>query len=165
LNGVKDQFTLLNALQHVENAHLDIVGEDTLRGAVASHAARLGVGSRVTFHGFQPTDRLPAFYRRADLFVLASRHEAANVAVLEAAVSGVPLVGTHVGYLADWSQERAVTVPPADPVALADAINTLLADHDRRKRLASAARTWALAHDADWTARKFEELYRAVLNS
>jgi glycosyltransferase involved in cell wall biosynthesis len=164
LNAVKDQFTLLNALQRVENGHLDIVGEDTLRGAVAIHAERLGVGSRVTFHGFQPTSMLPAFYRRADLFVLSSRHEAANVAVLEAAVCGVPAVGTHVGYLADWSRERAVTVPPGDPVALAGAINSLLADPDRRQRLASAARSWALAHDADWTARTFEELYRALLN-
>jgi glycosyltransferase involved in cell wall biosynthesis len=162
LNAVKDQLTLLSALQRVENAHLDIVGEDTLRGAVAGHAERLGLSSRVTFHGFQPTDVLSTFYRRADLFVLSSRHEAANVAVLEAAVCGVPTVGTRVGYLADWSDERAATVPPGDPVALATAINALLADPDRKQRLASAAQNWALAHDADWTAGKFEELYRAL---
>jgi glycosyltransferase involved in cell wall biosynthesis len=159
LNRVKDQTTLLEALQHVEAAHLDIVGEDTLGGAIGDVSRRLGLRNRVTLHGFQPTDALASLYRRAHLFVLSSRHEAANVAVLEAAACGLASVGTHVGYLADWSPDRAVTVAPRDPAALAQAINDLLADPAKRQRLASAARGWTLAHDADWTARQFETLY------
>jgi glycosyltransferase involved in cell wall biosynthesis len=162
LNRVKDQATLLEAFALVNRAHLDIVGEDTLGGSVARLARDLGVADRVTFHGFQPTDVLVTLYRRADLFVLSSRHEAANVSVLEAAASGVASVGTHVGYLADWSPARAVTVAPGDHVALARAINDLLADPARRARLAAAAREWTLAHDADFTAQRFEELYRSA---
>jgi hypothetical protein len=51
------------------------------------------------------------------------------------------------------------TVPPANPRALADAIVTLLADRPARQRLASSARQWAVAHDADWTAAEFTRLY------
>jgi glycosyltransferase involved in cell wall biosynthesis len=162
LNRVKDQTTLLEAFARIDGAHLDIVGEDTLGGAIQNVANRLGLSARVTFHGFQPTDVVAGLYRRADLFVLSSRHEAANVAVLEAAAAGLATVGTHVGYLADWSPDRAVTVPAGDPAALGRAINELLEDPQRRRRIAAAAREWTVAHDADWSAAAFERLYSEV---
>ena len=65
----------------------------------------------MTFHGFQPTDALASFYARAHLHVVSSRHEAAGIVVLEAAASGVPTVGTRVGFLADWAQARALNAP------------------------------------------------------
>jgi glycosyltransferase involved in cell wall biosynthesis len=149
LNRVKDQATLIDALRRLVSVglavHLDIVGEDTLDGAIANRTAQRHLAEHVTFHGFQPTDALIGLYQRAHLFVLSSRHEAANVAVLEAAACGLATVGTCVGYLADWSPDRAVTVAPGDPLALADAIASLLADPSKRHRLASAAREWTLA--------------------
>jgi glycosyltransferase involved in cell wall biosynthesis len=166
LNPVKDQMTLVDALRRLVvlglAVHLDIVGEDTLDGAIADRAARWDLAARVTFHGFQSSDALIGLYQRAHLFVLSSRHEAANVAVLEAAACGLATVGTHVGYLADWSPGRAIAVAPGDPLALADGIASLLADPSKRHRLASAAREWTLAHDADWTATQFERLYREL---
>jgi glycosyltransferase involved in cell wall biosynthesis len=164
LNRVKDQETLFRALARVvtrlPQVHLDVVGEDTLRGLSRAICARLRIQPHVTFHGFQPTDRLAAYYQRAHLHVLSSRHEAAGVVNLEAAVTGLATVGTAVGYVADWAGDRAVAVPVGNPDALAEAIVALLGDASRRARLASAARGWALAHDADWTARQFESLYR-----
>ena len=165
-NPVKDHTTLLHAIERLisrsVDIHLDLVGEDTMQGATAALARGLNLTTRVTFHGFQPSDALPAMYQRAHLFVLSSRHEAANVAVLEAAASGLPTVGTNVGYLADWSPDRAIAVTPGDSVALADAVAGLLADAPARRRLAAAAREWTLAHDADWSARQFEHLYAEI---
>jgi glycosyltransferase involved in cell wall biosynthesis len=164
LNAVKDQRTLIHALARVidrlPDVHLDVAGEDTLGGAVQALARQAGVDRHVTFHGVLPTDSVIALYQRADLLVLSSRHEAAGVVVLEAAACGVPTVGSRVGYLADWASDRAVAVAPADHVALADAITDLLEDAPRRERLAAAARAWTLDHDADWTAREFERVYR-----
>jgi glycosyltransferase involved in cell wall biosynthesis len=166
LNPVKDQTTLLHAFQRLLSrpldVHLDLVGEDTMRGAMAAVARELNLTARVTFHGVQPSDALPVLYQRAHLFVLSSRHEAANVVVLEAAASGLATVGTNVGYLADWSPDRAIVVNPGDPSALADAVAGLIADAPARRRLAAAAREWTLAHDADWTARRFEQLYASL---
>jgi glycosyltransferase involved in cell wall biosynthesis len=167
LNPVKDQATLIQAMVELTSrsidVQLDIVGEDTMRGAIANLARERGIASRVSFYGFQPTDALPSFYQRAHLFVLSSRHEAANVAVLEAAASGLPIVGTAVGHLADWASEGevrgAVTVTPGDPSALADAIEQALANPSARREMAERARAWTLAHDADWTANQFETLY------
>jgi glycosyltransferase involved in cell wall biosynthesis len=166
LNRVKDYPLLLHAVASVMargiDVHLDIVGEDTLDGEMQALARALGLDARVTFHGFQPTDVLGAFYGRAHLHVVSSRHEAAPVVVLEAAAAGVPTVGTAVGYVADWSPERAIGVPIGDADALAGAISDLLADRARRERLAAAARAWTLAHDADWSAAQFERIYAAA---
>jgi glycosyltransferase involved in cell wall biosynthesis len=174
LNRVKDYPMLLRALERIASTvpavHLDIVGEDTLDGSVQQLARALGLESHVTFHGFQPTDLLAAFYTQAHLHVVSSRHEAAGVVVLEAASAGVPTVGTRVGYVADWSvdsatdgAERAVAVPVGDAAALADAVIGLLRDAPRRERIAAAARAWALTHDADWTAEQFERIYADVV--
>jgi glycosyltransferase involved in cell wall biosynthesis len=163
LNAVKDHATLLDALARLVHTglalHLDIVGEDTMNGRIQALTRTLGLESHVTFHGFQPTDRLPAFYAQAHLHVVSSRHEAAAVAVLEAAASGMATVGTSVGYVADWHPYRALAVPVQNAEALANGIAGLLQEPLRRARLASAAREWTLRHDADWTAAQFERVY------
>jgi glycosyltransferase involved in cell wall biosynthesis len=166
INAVKDYPTLLRALAILVgrglDVCLDIVGEDTMAGHAQALARALDLESRVTFHGFQPSDRLAAFYARANLHVVSSRHEAAGVAILEAAAAGLATVGTAVGFLADWQPERAVAVPVQQSHALADAISSLLADPTRRDRVAAAAREWTLAHDADWTAKQFERIYSEI---
>jgi glycosyltransferase involved in cell wall biosynthesis len=163
LNPVKDHRTLIDAFRlvadRVPDVHLDLAGEDTMNGVVQEEVARRKLGDRVTFHGALPSDGVAALFRSAHLFVLSSRHEAAGVAALEAAASCTPIAGTRVGYLADWTPGAARAVTPADPPALADAIVSLLADGTARQRLASSARQWAVAHDADWTAAEFARLY------
>jgi glycosyltransferase involved in cell wall biosynthesis len=165
LNPVKDQTTLVRAVallvSRSVDVRLDIVGEDTMGGAIQDLVVQHGLESRVSFHGFQTTEALGSFYRSAHLFVLSSRHEAANVAVLEAAASGVPIVGTAVGHLADWG-DKALTVPPGNPKHLADSIQAVLAAPSARHQMAERARAWTIAHDADWTASQFDQLYQRL---
>lgn len=169
LNPVKDQATLLHAVHALVidglDVHLDIVGEDTMHGALAARAQQLGLNGRVTFHGFRTSEQLVPLYHAAHVFVLTSLHEAAGVVLLEAAACGVPVAGSAVGYLADWQGDRAVAVPPSDPAALAGALRRLLPDEPRRRTLAATAGAWAAAHDAAWTARAFSALYREITDA
>lgn len=166
LNPVKDHDTLLRAfhllLARGVDARLDVAGEDTLGGAASELTTRLGISNRVCFLGFQPSDLLIPIYQRSHLFVLSSRHEAAGAVVLEAAACGVPVVGTAVGYIADWAPERAVAVPARDPEALCRAMHDLLLHPERRQRLAAAAREWTVAHDADWTSQQLDHVYATL---
>src|SRR4029078_8347706 len=84
---------------------LDIVGEDTLGGEIQRLASALGVEAAVTFHGFTPTDAIGAFYERAHLHVVSSRHEAAGVVTLEAAAAGGPTVGPEGGRAAEGCRD------------------------------------------------------------
>ena len=85
------------------------------------------------------------------------------MAVLEAALAGVPTVGTDVGHVNEWAPDAAVAVPVGDARALADAVEALLADEPRRIALAWAAQRRATAIDADHTAASFERLYADML--
>jgi glycosyltransferase involved in cell wall biosynthesis len=169
LNRIKDQATLLRAFRRVvdevPDARLDVVGEDVLGGAVQARCAALGLSSHVIFHGFLPSDEARAFFRRADVFALSSRHEAGPLVVLEAAASGVPTVGTAVGHVRDLAPDRALAVAVGDDAALAAGIVSLLLDEPRRRAMGSAARSWARAHDADATASAFQRIYAEVLSA
>ena len=166
LNRVKDHATLLDALAiavREVDVQVDLVGEDTLHGLVQADAARAGVAGRVTFHGYLAFEQLPPFFQAAHMYVQSSRHEASGAAVMEAAASGVPIVGTRVGYVADWDGERAVAVEPGDASALARAIVATLRHHDLRARLAASARGFAARHDVAWTATQFEQMYESLI--
>lgn len=164
LNRVKDQATLLRALsilaQRGIDFTMDVVGVDTLDGEVQQLAAELGLGGRVRFTGFMTQRELRPMLEASDVLVLASRHEAGPVVSLEAAIAGVPTVGTAVGHLLEWAPSAALAAPVGDAPALAGAVRRVLDDEALRLRLASAAQRLAVAEDADFTARAFETLYR-----
>jgi glycosyltransferase involved in cell wall biosynthesis len=165
LSRVKNQRLLIEALPIVRekvDAHLDLVGEDTLGGELQKHAAAIGMAGHVTFHGFLTQERVLKVLSCADLYVQSSLHEAAGVSVLEAAAAGVPALGTLAGYVADWSPTKAMALGDAIPESLADAILSLHADPDRRRSMAALARTFAIAHDAAWSAAQFDRLYRSL---
>ncbi|MDQ7029828.1 MAG: glycosyltransferase family 4 protein [Ardenticatenia bacterium] len=128
---VKDQATLLGALAALRarypRAHLHIVGDGPLRAALVRLAFRLGVRDHVTFHGPVAHDRLPPFYRAADVLVSSSRFENQSLVILEAAACGTPTAGTAVGLVPELHELGvAQSAPPGDPRALADATARLL---------------------------------------
>lgn len=163
LNPVKDQRTLVRAAallsQQGVRFHLDVVGEDTMAGAIQFLARELGMTSHVTFHGFLPHRQLRPLFERSDLLLVTSRHEAGPLVVLEAAVAGVPTVGTAVGHLCEWAREAAVTVGVGDAAGLARETAALLDNESRRLHLARAAQARAIREDANWTARQVLRTY------
>jgi len=166
LNRVKDQPTLLGAMAILRARGvpfvLDVIGEDTLGGAIQALAASLELGRAVRFHGLVPFADVRPWYERADLLVVSSRHEAGPLVTLEAAMAGVPTVGTCVGHIADLSPEAALAVLVGDCAALASGIEALSRDEPRRLRTAAAAQAFAVERDADYTCSRFEATYRAL---
>ncbi len=168
LNQVKDQRTLLLAIRELVrqgvSLHLDVIGEDTLNGEIQSFAAELELQDHVTFHGFMQHTGMRPFFERAHLLLVTSRHETGPLVVLEAAVAGVPTVGTAVGHIADWNGSTSVAVPVGDIAALARETKARLDDDDRRVRMALVAQKCALSFDADWTAQQYLRMFRELSN-
>ncbi|WP_368564653.1 glycosyltransferase family 4 protein [Pseudoxanthomonas sp. UTMC 1351] len=164
LNRVKDQSTLLHALAILQRAgvpfRMDIVGVDTLHGEMQRLVQRLGLANQVHFLEFKTQRELRPIMEAADLLVMSSLHEAGPMVLLEAAIAGVPTVGTAVGHLVEWAPSAALAVPPGDPAALAEAVRQVLKDEDLRLRLAWAAQCRATREDARHTERVFERMYR-----
>jgi glycosyltransferase involved in cell wall biosynthesis len=167
LNRVKDQATLLRALAVLmdsgQSFEMDIVGDDTLKGETQALTEHLGLSGMVRYHGFLTQRSLRPLVEAADLMVLSSRHETGPLVALEAAVAGVPTVGTMVGHIAEWAPHAAMAVPVGDFTRLAAAIRHLLEDEDLRLRLAHEALKRAVREDADYTAERFKALYAGVV--
>jgi glycosyltransferase involved in cell wall biosynthesis len=167
LNLVKDQETLLRALAELTRTgsafEMDVVGDDTLHGEIQTLAHRMGLSEKVRFRGFLPQRELRPLMEAADLMVHSSRHEAGPAVMLEAAVIGVPTVGTSVGHIAEWAPDACLSVPIGDWVRLAAAIRTLLDDEGLRLRIAAEALMRATLQDADFAAERFGALYAQLL--
>jgi glycosyltransferase involved in cell wall biosynthesis len=167
LNRVKDQTTLLQAMRLLADRRcdfrLDVVGEDTMGGEMQALAVKLGISPRVRFHGFLTQRELRPIVENAHVALISSRHEAGPLAVLEAAVAGVPTVGTAVGHIAEWAPAAASAVRCGDAAALADAVHALLEDDQLRIRMAVEALRRAKLEDADETARSFNAVYRELI--
>jgi glycosyltransferase involved in cell wall biosynthesis len=167
LNRVKDQSTLLRALVALMKSgvkfEMDVVGDDTLHGEIQALANELGLSQRIRFQGFLPQRQLRPLMEAADLMVHSSRHEAGPLVILEAAVAGVPTVGTMVGHMVEWAPDAAMAVPVGDWALLAGAIHQMLDDEDLRLRVAREAHRRALREDADHTAARFRALYAELV--
>lgn len=79
----------------------------------------------------------------ADLVVIPSRYEGFGLTALEAMALARPVIATRAGGLPEVLGDTGLLVPVGDPVQLARAIQTLLADPDHCKRLGAAGQARA----------------------
>jgi glycosyltransferase involved in cell wall biosynthesis len=98
----------------------------------------------------------------SDVMMISSRHEAGPLVLHEAALVGVPTVGTAVGQIADWAPQAALAAPIGDAGTLAGHAAALLGDEELRLRVAQQARTLAMRENADCTAHSFEAIYERL---
>ncbi len=154
----------LAGLSTPQHWHLTLVGDGPYRPTLEALAAGRGLRERVTFAGWQPPERIPTFYREANLFVFPSRDEGMPNAVLEAMASGLPIVATRIAGNEELvTPEVGVLVPKDDPAALREALLRLLPDSASRQRLGAAARQRVRQHFTwEATARQYLALFHEV---
>jgi glycosyltransferase involved in cell wall biosynthesis len=114
------------------------VGDGELAGQIAAQAREIH-SIRVLLTGQRAgiAELLPAF----DVFVLCSRYEGLPTAVVEAMVSGIPVVATAVNSVGDVvvPGETGLLVPPGRPALMAHAVGFLLDSPEAASRMAAAA--------------------------
>ena len=165
LSRYKGVDVLLEAFARVDGAELWVAGVPRvdmteLRAQAAAARGRVRFIPR-----FIQDDELPALFRRADLVVLPYREIDQSGVLYTALAFARPLVVTRVGGLPELAERHgaALVVPPENPDALAAAIAGLVADPERRARLAAAAeRAGRTEYSWDEVARRHLDLYREL---
>ncbi|MGK2915611.1 MAG: glycosyltransferase [Porticoccaceae bacterium] len=152
------------------NARLKLVGgfvDEPYRQSVMQLVDHAGLASRVEFAGHQ--DNINEQLAALDVFVMPSLYgEGLPMALLEAMAMGCNIVassieGPGITEVVDEGN-CALLVPPGDPVALADALETAVADDIRNVARATAARERQRAlYQVDVMAKAVFDLYSRYL--
>lgn len=121
----KDHALAVDALRDVPGAHLAVLGEGPLRGALAARATSAGLAGRVHLPGFRAD--VGRWLRSADAVVHPSREEGLGQAVLEAVAAGATVVTTDAGGLPEV-EGVAWRSPRGDARGLAAALRRALAE-------------------------------------
>lgn len=128
-------------------ASLELAGDGVERAMLERLTQDLGIADRVRWHGYLPASQMLEFFSAAAIVVLPSRvEEGLGHSLVEAGLAGCALVGTDLGGTSEIVRpgHTGVLVPPDDPYALADALNSLLGSPDKTRRLGEGAREEAL---------------------
>jgi teichuronic acid biosynthesis glycosyltransferase TuaC len=150
LTPTKGQRLAVEALRHLPEATLVLVGTGPERKSLERLIRELGLVDRVRLTGSLPNPLLPAFYNAADVTIHCPSIEGFPVVRLESLACGTPLVTTAIGEARrSVSSAAAGRIVPPDPVTIAAAARELIeAPPDRSAtRAASLGFGWAAATD------------------
>ncbi len=152
---------LLDAMQHVPQAHVAVIGDGPQAQSLARHplvtlgrAHLLGARDDVSLC-------LPAF----DVFALSSRWEGEPIALLEAMACGLPCVATRTSGALELLRhdDTGCLVEIGNPLQLGQTLQRLLGDGPRRRRLAAQAVALARARSYPRVCAQVMAVYAKVL--
>jgi glycosyltransferase involved in cell wall biosynthesis len=140
----KGYLELFEAMRYVD-ARLWVIGERlesdhaaAIDRAIDAAQSDKTLRTRVQFLGYRSD--VPALLRAADIFVLPSHREGMPRSIIEAMLSGLPVVATNIRGAREEvvEGETGHLVPVRDPARLASSLSRLAADKMLRRRLGDA---------------------------
>jgi colanic acid/amylovoran biosynthesis glycosyltransferase len=146
LAPVKAQHMLIEAVSLLRDRGrsvlLTLVGEGPDRKALERLIAKRGLSGTVQLSGACNHDKVADFYQTSDAFILASFAEGVPVVLMEAMAMELPCIATWVMGIPELIDHGVdgLLVPPADPIALADAVERLMKDPELTRRIGAAGR-------------------------
>ena len=139
--GVLDLLDAFATLQKKTRLKLVISGIGPDSDAAAERAVELELGDAVELSGYADYWKVPAVYRRGDVFVSPTYAEGFSNTILEAMATGLPVVSTETTGVVDClrHEENALLHEPGDVAGLAAATERMVRDEPLRRRLAAQA--------------------------
>ncbi len=155
-----------------DSVKLVIIGEGPLRRRLQALAASLGMQDRVEFLGALPHADVLSWTRKAAMLVLpgirtsTGREEGLGMVLLEAAATGLPIIGSRVGGIPECILDgrTGFLVPERDEHALAQRMTELLDDPLERRQMGIAGRALVERQfDIHRQTEALESLYDSLL--
>jgi glycosyltransferase involved in cell wall biosynthesis len=132
-----------------KHIRLVVVGEGSDKDNLVKLAQTEGVSERVMFVGQVDRSETAMYRKICDIFVLPSRSEGQGISFMSTMVSGMPVVATQEGGIADFlfdtkrNPDKPTTgwaVDKNSPEQIAAAVQEILADPEKAKKVAETAR-------------------------
>ena len=158
----KNQNALVGALALLRHVHLAIAGTGPERDALVALAERLHVRDRLHLVGEVPPARIFEFLAAGDAYAFSSLTETFGLAVVEAAIAGLPIVASGLDVLrevlttGDGAPAALFVQPDADGVA--SGLAEILANPALAEELAAAGRRLAAQYSPETMCAAYETL-------
>ncbi len=159
---------LVEAIPHFSDPTLEIrvagsySTDPEYKEELLARARHLKVDGRFHLLGPVPYERVASYYREARALVFPSHLETFGHPMLEAMLSGTPIVASDIPAFLELGEDVALFFPPDDPVALARAVDQLTLDPkataERVDRGRQRARTFSWERSTDTLCAVFEEV-------
>jgi glycogen(starch) synthase len=162
--GIADLIEALGQLgQTGFRPQLSLVGDGPERPAILKRVGELGLGPQVTFTGIKRGPELARFLARHRVMAVPSRWaEPFGIVALEGIACGCAVVGTNLGGLPEAIGPCGLTVPNADPGAMARALKSLLENDGMRAEYRSSASVHLARHSRSEVARSYLRVLESV---
>ena len=146
---------ILDVLESIPGAELDVVGDGDHRETLEAEIDRRGLRERVTMHGYVPEDRKAELYGRAWVSMTASSSEGWSLTVMEAALCGTPSAAIAIGGLPESVIDGETGVLAHDVGELKRRVREIVEQPELRERLGVAAERRARTFTWDRSARAY----------
>jgi glycosyltransferase involved in cell wall biosynthesis len=170
MTAVKRTDDLLTMLAGLRERGIDalllLVGDGDDRDRLEQRAHDLGLARSCLFTGYQ--EDVAPWYAICDAVALTSASEGTRVTLIEALAAGRPVVATKVGGVPDVVDEgeTGFLVRPRDTHALAERLEILARDPERRAAMGAAGRERMLErYGVDRLVDDVDVLYRELLEA
>ena len=132
-----DSFNILTWKLSFQNLKLLIIGDGYLRNNLELKAKSRKLQAQVVFLGNLPQEKVYQYLLISDVFVRPSRSEGLGSAFIEAMACGVPVIGTRVGGIPDFLEDRKTGLfcEIDNPENLAVKIKELLENENLRREI------------------------------
>ncbi|UCD90305.1 MAG: glycosyltransferase family 4 protein [Desulfobacterales bacterium] len=138
LKGLHYLLKALNAISKTRSVRLTVIGTPKKNGSIEALIRHLGIGRWVTFTGRIDSNEYLRQYARASVAVIPSLYEGFGLPAGEAMACGIPVISTTGGALSEVVGDAGILVPPADHVALAEAITDVLDNPELAQKMGRA---------------------------
>jgi glycosyltransferase involved in cell wall biosynthesis len=149
-------------------ARLHLIGSplgETYEPALRAFIAELELEEAVNLPGSVSGAELEAYFRAADVFVMASDHEGFCVPLAEAMGHGVPIVAYGVAAVPETVADAGLVLSDKSALPFAAAVGRVLGDPQLRSLLASAGRARAAGFDLGASTDRFVSLVREAVGA
>ena len=147
LKGIDKLISALEVCQH--RVKLLVIGASFYGGETSSDTLFVRklresaekIKDRIVFTGFVDYEKMPQYYNVADIAVLPSQwDDPAPLTVFETQACGIPLITTDSGGITEYISPDVIVVKRGERFEerLADAINELVSDPERRKKMSAS---------------------------
>ena len=166
LSPEKRQKALIEALPHISdrNVALVLTGGGPYEQDLRRRSEELNIANRVIFTGMQPSDKVAALLKQADVFSLASYHfDNQPMTFLEAASSGLPIVYCDEQMTEGLTERNAILTDGIEGESLARAFNDLFSNPDKLEKMSRGSLEVAREFDSSTMAMSMATLYEKLI--